>query len=136
MQSALKRTGLVDPVKYMQGKNAIIKSSVVMWSNTEGCPSYPPPNFGKEVDNVVGLPEVVLNVVVFGRDAQLDKLLLKGAGLLKKAMHLAFYFHRLNRQIVRPPHPLYLASVSPQVQPLGTLAHWCTCVRQHHRQSR
>ena len=43
---------------------------------------------------MVSLSEVVLNVVVFGRDAQLDKLSLERARLLKEAMHLSFNLHK------------------------------------------
>ena len=50
----------------------------------------------EEVIRVVGLSEVVLNVVVLGRDAQLDELSLKRARLLKEAMHLSFNLHILS----------------------------------------
>lgn len=53
----------------MHGKNAIIKSSGVMVSNT----LYPPPvcffDFGKQINHIVGLTEIVLYVVIFRRDA-------------------------------------------------------------------
>ena len=61
----------------MQGKNAIIKSSVVIWSN-----KLTPPRIGffylcKEVSHMVCLSEVVLYVVVLGRNPHLNKLLLE-----------------------------------------------------------
>ena len=42
---------------------------------------------------MVSLPEVILNVVILGRDTQLDKLILKSAALLEEAMHLTCYLH-------------------------------------------
>lgn len=77
----------------MHGKNAIIKS--------------PPPNgvkqrgaaivgilYGLEkVYNVVGLAEIVLNIVVLRRDAQLNKLIFESAALLEETMHLAGNVH-------------------------------------------
>lgn len=57
----------------------------------------PPPirffDFGKQINNMVGLTKVVLNVVVLGGDAKFYKFILKRAALLKKAMHFSFYFH-------------------------------------------
>ena len=77
----------------MHGKNAIIKSS--------------PPHSVKEtrlavvcilycleqIHNMVGLTEVILDVIVLCRNAQLDELVLECSGLLKEAMNLSFYFH-------------------------------------------
>lgn len=67
----------------------------------------PPPNLVKErgltivgilycleqVYNVVSFPEVVLYIIILGRDAQFDKLVLECAALLKEAMYLTSYFH-------------------------------------------
>ena len=60
----------------------------------------PPPrvgflNLGKKVIRVVRFTEIVLYVVIFRGDAQLDELPLEGAGLLKKAMYFSFDFHYL-----------------------------------------
>ena len=49
----------------------------------------------KQIYNVVGLPEIILDVVIFGRDAQLNKLVLERSALLEKAMYLPFDFHRV-----------------------------------------
>ena len=64
-----------------------------MVSNT-----LPPPlvgflNLREEVDNVVGLAEVVLYVVVLGRYAQFNELLIESSALLKEAMHSSFNLH-------------------------------------------
>ena len=78
----------------MQGKNAIIKSSQVIESQTF---EYPPPvsclNLREQIDNVVGLAEIVLNVVVLSRNPQLDELVLESSRLLEEAVHLATYRH-------------------------------------------
>lgn len=50
-------------------------------------------NLCEEVDNVVGLAEVVLYVVILGGYAQFLELSLEGSALLKEAMHLSFYLH-------------------------------------------
>ena len=50
-------------------------------------------NLSKEVYDVVGLAEIVLNVIVLRRDAEFDKLVFERAGLLKEAVGLSFYFH-------------------------------------------
>lgn len=42
---------------------------------------------------MVGLTEVVLDVVVLGRNAQLDELIFECSALLKEAMNLAFNCH-------------------------------------------
>lgn len=52
-------------------------------------------NLPEEVNNMVGLPEVVLDIVILCRDAQLDKFILESAALLKEAMHLASYLHTI-----------------------------------------
>ncbi len=86
----------------MHGKNAIIKS-----------PSCPPPNFIKNACNalkrlldfrenvydIIRLAEIVLNVVVFRRNAELYKLVLKGAALLEKAMHAIYMY----AHVIIPP---------------------------------
>jgi hypothetical protein len=62
---------------------------------------YPPPiggfDFSEQVNYVVGLAKVVLNVVVFGGDSQLNKLVLERSALLKETMHFTFYFHITKR---------------------------------------
>ena len=55
----------------------------------------------KQVCDVVGFSEVVLYVVVLGRESQFDELVLKCARLLEEAMDFAFYFHNSS---VLPPH--------------------------------
>ena len=47
----------------------------------------------KEVYNVVGFSEIILDVVIFGRDADLYKFVLERAGLLEEAMYFAVDFH-------------------------------------------
>ena len=47
----------------------------------------------KQIYNVVGLPEIILDVVIFGRDAELYKLVLERAALFEKAMYLTLNFH-------------------------------------------
>ena len=77
----------------MQGKKAMIKSS--------------PPHLVKnrrfavvrvfycleDIFLVVGLSEVILDIIILCRNTQLDKLILEGAGLFKEAMHFAVYCH-------------------------------------------
>jgi hypothetical protein len=53
----------------------------------------------KEIDNMVGLPEIVLDVVIFGRDAELDELVLESARLLKKKMNFTIYNHNAYLQL-------------------------------------
>ena len=76
----------------MHGKNAIIKSSQVIESKMD-TPPVSEIYLIEKVYLVVGLPEVVLDVVILGRDSQLDKLLLESAGLLKEAMYFSSNFH-------------------------------------------
>ena len=45
----------------------------------------------EEVVGVVGLAEVILYVIIFGRNPQLDELSLEGSALLKEAMYFSFY---------------------------------------------
>ena len=47
----------------------------------------------EQVYNMVGFTKVILNVVILGRDAEFDKLILECSALLKKAMHFTCYFH-------------------------------------------
>ena len=79
--------------KYMHGKNAKIKSSEVIESKT----LCPPPvrllYLAEEIYHMVGLAEIVLNIIVLGGDSQLDELLLKSPGLLEETMHLSFNLH-------------------------------------------
>lgn len=86
----------------MHGKKAIIKS-----------PSCPPPNFIKNACNafkrlldfcenvydIIRLAEIVLNVVVFRRNAELYKLILESSALLEKAMHTIYLY----AHVVIPP---------------------------------
>ena len=44
---------------------------------------------------MVSLSEVVLDVVVFGRDAKFDELSLERPRLFEETMYLAVYFHYL-----------------------------------------
>lgn len=44
---------------------------------------------------MVRFPEIVLYVVILGRDAQLYELVLECAALLKKTVHFTFDFHIL-----------------------------------------
>lgn len=78
----------------MHGKNAITKSSQVIELKTLAPPPIRILDLGKEVDLVVGLPEVVLDVVVLRRDAEFDELAFEGATLLEEKMGLATYFHQ------------------------------------------
>lgn len=77
----------------MQGKKAIIKSSFVILSNKLSPPLIGYFDGGKKVIGMVSLAEVILYIVVLGRNPQLNEFLLKSAGLLKEAMYLSFYFH-------------------------------------------
>ena len=63
----------------MHGKKAMIRSSGVMRSKTVSLSLVGGFNLTEQVNDMVGLAEVVLDVVVLGRDAQLDKLLLECA---------------------------------------------------------
>ena len=47
----------------------------------------------EQVVRVVGLPEVVLDVVVLRRDAEFDELVFECPRLLEETMHFAFDFH-------------------------------------------
>ena len=47
----------------------------------------------EQVYNVVGLSEVVLDVVIFGWYSELYKLILERSALLEKAMYFALDFH-------------------------------------------
>ena len=77
----------------MHGKNAMMRSSLAILSH-----KLTPPHecffyLGEQVYLVVRLAEVVLYVVVFGWDAQLDELVLERSALLEKAVNLAVYLH-------------------------------------------
>lgn len=77
----------------MQGKNAIIKSpppDVVKGARTAIVGIL---NRLEEIDHMISLPEVVLDIVVLGRDAQLYELVFECAALLKEAMHFSVDFH-------------------------------------------
>lgn len=77
----------------MHGKKARTKSFGVTSSKIE----LPPPirsfNLSKEVDLMFGLAEVVLDVVIEGRNTELNKLLLECTGLFKEAIHTSLYIH-------------------------------------------
>ena len=47
----------------------------------------------EQVYNVVSLAKVVLNIIVFSRDSQLDKLVLECSTLLKEAVYFTCNFH-------------------------------------------
>lgn len=70
-----------------------MRSSGVIVSNRLTPPLVCLFNLRKEVVGVVGLSEVVLNVVVLGRDAQLDELSLERPRLLEETMYFSFNFH-------------------------------------------
>ena len=65
----------------MQGKKAMMRSSGVMRSKTVSLSLslVGGLNLTEQVNHMVGLAEIVLDVVVFGRDAQLDELVLERA---------------------------------------------------------
>jgi len=77
----------------MHGKNAIIKSLQVIESKT----LCPPPirifDFCKQVNNVVGLSEIILYVIIFRRDSKFNKLILERAGLFEETMYFAVNLH-------------------------------------------
>ena len=50
----------------------------------------------EKVYNVVGLPKIVLNVVIFGGYAELDELVLESPALFKKTMYFSLDFHRVS----------------------------------------
>lgn len=93
----------------MHGKNAIIKSSQVIESKI----LIPPPVCSfyllEQVYLVVSLPEVVLDVVILGRNPKLDELVLERARLLEEAMYLslnlhnAFLYHKTILVVFTPP---------------------------------
>lgn len=83
--------------KYMHGKKAMMRSSGVMRSKTVSLSlslslvgGF---NLTEQIHNMVGLTEVVLNVVVLCGDAKFDELVLECARLLKKTVYFAFDFH-------------------------------------------
>ena len=52
-----------------------------------------PPNFGKQIHNIVGLPEVILYVITFCMITKFFKLIFKNTALFKKAMYFTVDFH-------------------------------------------
>lgn len=58
----------------------------------------------EKVDNVVRLSEIILNIVIFGRDAKFYKFILERSALLEEAVNLAFDFH-LSSFLVSNPYP-------------------------------
>jgi hypothetical protein len=58
----------------------------------------------EQVDNVVGFSEIILDVVIFGRDAEFYKLIFKRSALLEKTVNLTFDFH-LSFILVSNPFP-------------------------------
>ena len=83
----------------MHGKNAMMRSSgpivskIVLSCLVLSCLVILSFYMIKQIDNVVCLPEIILNIVTFGRDAELYKLVLERSALLEKAMYLALDFH-------------------------------------------
>lgn len=53
---------------------------------------------------MVCFSEIILYVVIFGRDAEFYKLVLESSALLKKAMYLTLDFH-LSSFLVSNPYP-------------------------------
>ena len=57
----------------------------------------PPPvcffNFDEQIDDVVGLLEVVLNVVVLGGNTKLDEFILESPALIEETMYFTLDFH-------------------------------------------
>lgn len=84
----------------MQGKKAMMRSSGPIRSKTVSLSLSLSLirflDFREQVYLVVGLPEVVLNVVVLGGDAQLDKFVFERPGLLEETMYLSFNLHILS----------------------------------------
>ena len=58
----------------------------------------------EKVDNVVRLSEIILNIVIFGRDAKFYKFILECSALFEEAVNLAFDFH-LSSFLVSNPYP-------------------------------
>mgnify|MGYP007013942291 CR=1 FL=1 len=83
----------------MHGKKARITSSLVISSNIVlscivlSCLVILSFYLVEQIYNVVGLLEIILDVVIFGRNAELDKLVLERFALFEKAMYLALDFH-------------------------------------------
>ena len=88
----------------MQGKKAMIRSFFEISSNIVlpclALPCLALPCLAiltlymrKQIDHVIGLPEVVLDVVIFSRDAELFKFIFERSALLEKAVDFAFDFH-------------------------------------------
>ena len=83
----------------MHGKNAMMRSSGPIVSNIVlsclvlSCLVILSFYVVEQIYNVVGLLEIILDVVIFGRDAELYKLVLERSTLLEKAMYLTFDFH-------------------------------------------
>ena len=50
-------------------------------------------DFAKQIDNVVGLLEVVLNVVVLGGNTKLYEFILESPALLEETMYFTLDFH-------------------------------------------
>jgi hypothetical protein len=59
----------------------------------------------KEIDNMVRFSEIILDVVIFGRDAELDELVLERPCLFKKAMYFAVDFHLFFLVSFSNPYP-------------------------------
>ena len=62
----------------------------------------------EKVYNVVCLPKIVLDVVIFGRDAKFYKFILECSALFEEAVNLTFDFH-LSSFLVSNPFPLVMA---------------------------
>ena len=70
-----------------------ISSNIVLSCLVLSCLVILPFYMIEKVYNVVGLPKIVLNVVIFGGYAELDKLVFECSALLEKAMNFSLDFH-------------------------------------------
>ena len=98
----------------MHGKKAIIRSSgpivskIVLSCLVLSCLVILSFYMIEKVDNVVRLSEIILYVVIFGRDAKFYKFILECSALFEEAVNLAFDFH-LSSFLVSNPFPLVMA---------------------------
>lgn len=104
--------------KYIQGKNATIKSSQVIVSKTLAPPRVRFFNLDKQVNYMVCLAKIVLYVVVFRVKSKFLKLVLERPRLLEEAMNLTSDFHfifQLSRShLFRAPSWLILPILQTQ----------------------
>lgn len=110
----------------MQGKNAMMRSSCVIFSNTDCPPPISVVYLGEQVNYMVSLSEVVLNIVILCFVSELLELVLECSALLKEAVNLSFDVHG------------YLTSPSPSMTPrsflLASLSRFC-CAMSSNLQS-